>query len=112
MNRQQRRYIQRKSKGQNLILNPDKGDNVDHSKDFYCHRHKLNLENEKSPTDRDKQLIESIALKPYKSYDKYGHVEYGRMCKRCGFTVRVNEALPTLEKEIILETEEKSSVTL
>lgn len=102
MNRAERRKLQRRMKGENVFM--DKGvQPVDHSKSFYCHRHKLKFDDpEKMSSERDKRLIESIALKPFKGYDKNGKVMYGRMCGRCHFTINVEPEVIS-DKSILID---------
>lgn len=102
MNRQQRRTLQKKFKGQNVLMNPG-SEQGDHANAKWCWMHKLNLDNIDRPTERDKKLIASIEFKPFKAYDKAGNLIMGRKCPRCGNTIMVENPLITASKQSILE---------
>lgn len=102
MNRAQRRAEMKLHKGQNIFL--EKGqETVDRSAFKYCWLHKLKLDDINHPTERDKKLIESIKLKPVKSFDKFGKPQLARTCGRCGNTVIIPDALQLASKGSILE---------
>lgn len=112
MNRQQRRrfakQLAKNSKGKQtfhatfktLVGESPKGE--DHSKSQWCWRHNLQLDNIDKPTDRDKKLIESVRLRPFKRYEK-GKLIMGRSCPRCGNTLILSDPLQEATKSSILE---------
>lgn len=102
MNRQQRRAETRKIKAKNVMINPGV-ESVDRSKTIFCWRHNLQLDDIDHPTERDKKLIKSVTLKPFKSTDKYGNKVMGRSCPRCGNTVMLKSPLLDSTKESIIE---------
>ena len=99
MNRLLRRKLARQRKGQHIQINPEDNAPVDHSKDQFCHRHELRLDNIDDPTPRDKKLQESVRLVPFKYYDKTGKAEIGRKCPRCHFTINVKQELINTSNE-------------
>jgi len=104
MNRLQRRKLKRQMEGQQIFL-PKGNENIDRSKAQYCWLHKLQLDDIDHPTIRDKKLIESVRLIPFKSKDKYGIVTLGRSCKRCGNQIIVDSSLNPKDNMSILETD-------
>lgn len=94
MNRKQRRRFAKKTKGtkpfykhfKTLVGESPKG--VDKTNAHFCWLHNIQFENPKHPTERDKNIGESIRLRPFKSKDpSTGEITMGRTCPRCGNTV-------------------------
>ncbi len=109
MNRAERRHSKKHLKGDHIFMNPGV-EKVDHTGAKYCWQHRLQLDNIDKPTDRDKKLIASVTLKPFKITDKKGNVVLGRSCPRCHNTIYVKSTLTT-EKDLgilILPEEEKN----
>lgn len=110
MNRADRRKLKNKFKGQSVNINP--GEKIDHSKANFCWRHNLQLDNIDDPTPRDKKLIESVRLQPFKTYDKKGKVTLGRSCPKCGNTIIVENSLLDSAKTSIIISDTKEYADL
>lgn len=109
MNRAGRRRLKKQFKGQNIQINPGV-EKIDHSKANFCWLHNLKIDDIDNPTPRDKKLIESIRLQPFKAYDKSGNLILGRSCPRCKLTIIVDNKLIDSTKEgIILIPGEKDN---
>ena len=92
MNRRERRNAARSEKGEfheNLRKYLRSDGPPQTTEASYCWLHKIHLENFKNPTERDRKIISSIRLVPFKRIEK-GVMVMGRTCIRCGNTVYVN----------------------
>lgn len=99
MNRLERRKLQKKVKGGSLHV-PKGIEVVNHDTDQWCHNHNLRLDDIENPTERDKKLIESVRLVPYKITEKSGTIKLGRTCPRCHRVFPLSEILteaPTID---------------
>lgn len=90
MNRVERRKLQKKMKNKNTVINPG-SEPIDRSDPIWCWLHELKLENIDRPTERDKKLIESTRLIPYKNVDKNGIINRGKICGRCGNAILIKD---------------------
>lgn len=96
MNREQRRRMAKSKqfRGQKVIVG---GDDIktDPKKANFCTRHNLKLDDIDDPTDRDRRLIESVRLVPYKIIDKDGMIVRGKKCPRCFQMIEISKEAPT-----------------
>lgn len=111
MNRSERRKLLKRTRGENITL--EKGsENIDRSNAQWCWLHNLQLDNIDKPTERDKRLIASVRLKPYKGKDKNGKLIIGRSCPRCGNIIIVNSPLLDSQKHSIINSGETENGSL
>lgn len=72
----------------NVIL--PKGPEETDKKYPFCRRHRLNLENPKEPTERDKKLIDTIRYVIKKLPQPDGTIRVVGECPRCLSTVEID----------------------
>jgi hypothetical protein len=91
MNRAERRKMQRKMKGNNIILPKGIEPPRDRKKDFFCYRHQLKLDDPNNPnSERDKRLIESVRYETIKQDLDDGTTRIYKKCPRCLDTVEID----------------------
>jgi hypothetical protein len=89
-------------RGENVFVDSNTNE-PDRTDSRYCWKHKLNLDNLDKPTERDKKLIASIELKPFKTTMKNGVVIMGRACPRCHNQIIVKTDVQLGSKEGIIK---------
>lgn len=95
MNRSQRRSMARRLKSDGSFHDKFKQfapmhEPIDHTKDLYCHNHKLMLDDISPQTDRDKRLIASVTYRTEKFEQKDGKIKVYKVCPRCTSMIFIN----------------------